>query len=156
MKLHLVAVGMKMPDWVTAGFEEYAKRMPTECRLYLQEIQAAKRGKSGHVGHWIAEEGERIMATVPANHRVIALDIKGQSWSTVQLAQHMEKWMHDGRDVSLLIGGPDGMAETCLQRADQTWSLSALTLPHPLVRIIVAEQLYRAWSVICRHPYHRA
>ena len=156
MKLNLLAVGNKMPTWVTDGYQEYAKRLPRECSLILHEISPAKRGKSGSSAQWMREEGGRILAAIPDNHHVIALDVKGQTWSTEQLAQQVETWQADGRDVSLLVGGPDGLTDECLQRANQRWSLSALTLPHPLVRIIMAEQLYRAWTVLQNHPYHRA
>lgn len=156
MKLTLLAVGTKMPAWVTDGYQEYAKRLPKECQLILKEITPAKRGKSGHSQQWMEEEGERILAAIPTNHHVVALDVKGKPWSTEQLSQQMESWLSDGRDVSLLVGGPDGLDPRCLQRANQKWSLSALTLPHPLVRIVMAEQLYRAWTVLQNHPYHRA
>lgn len=156
MKLNLLAVGNKMPAWVTDGYLEYAKRLPRECSLNLQEVSPAKRGKSGSEGQWMREEGDRILAQIPDNHRVVALDVKGKAWSTEQLAEQLKNWLADGRDVSLVVGGPDGLDPRCLQRADQTWSLSALTLPHPLVRIVMAEQLYRAWTVLQNHPYHRA
>lgn len=156
MKLTLLAVGTKMPAWVTDGYQEYAKRLPKECQLILKEITPARRGKSGHSQQWMEEEGERILAAIPTNHHVVALDVKGKPWSTEQLSQQMESWLSDGRDVSLLVGGPDGLGPRCLQRANQKWSLSALTLPHPLVRIVMAEQLYRAWTVLQNHPYHRA
>ena len=156
MRLNLLAVGTKMPTWVNDGYEEYAKRLPRECQLVLQEIQPAKRGKSGHVSQWVEEEGERILAATPSDHHIVSLDVIGKAWSTEQLAEQMQNWFSDGRDVSLMIGGPDGLATKCSEIATQTWSLSALTLPHPLVRIVVAEQLYRAWTVIHNHPYHRA
>jgi 23S rRNA (pseudouridine1915-N3)-methyltransferase len=156
MKLNLLAVGTKMPAWVSEGYQEYAKRLPRECTLQLQEIAPAKRGKSGSATQWIKEESERLLASVPENHHVIALDVKGKAWTTEQLASQLENWQADGRDVTLLVGGPDGMSNECLQRADQRWSLSPLTLPHPLVRIVMAEQLYRAWTVTQNHPYHRA
>ena len=156
MKLKLLAVGTKMPNWVNDGYQEYAKRLPRECQLVLQEIQPAKRGKSGHASQWMEEEGELILAAIPSDHHVVSLDVKGKPWTTEQLAEQMQNWLSDGRDVSLLVGGPDGLAPKCSQRADQKWSLSALTLPHPLVRIVMAEQLYRAWTVLQNHPYHRA
>ncbi|WP_417548860.1 23S rRNA (pseudouridine(1915)-N(3))-methyltransferase RlmH [Methylophaga sp.] len=156
MKLNLLAVGQKMPQWVTDGYNEYARRMPRECQLNLQEIAPAKRGKSGSAGQWIQEEGKRIMNALPENDYVVALEVGGRNWSTEQLANQLKNWQASGRDVSLLIGGPDGLANECQQRADQQWSLSNLTLPHPLVRIVVAEQLYRAWTVLQNHPYHRA
>jgi 23S rRNA (pseudouridine1915-N3)-methyltransferase len=156
MKLNLLAVGNKMPGWVNDGYQEYAKRLPKDCQLNLQEINPAKRGKSGSAGQWVEEEGERILTAIPRNHHVVSLDVQGKPWSTEQLAQHMQNWLADGRDVSLLVGGPDGLSQSCSQRADQKWSLSALTLPHPIVRIVLAEQLYRGWTVLQNHPYHRA
>ncbi len=156
MKLNLLAVGNKMPAWVTDGYQEYAKRLPRECSLVLHEILPAKRGKSGSSSQWMREEGERILSAIPDNHHAVALDVKGKPWSTEQLAEQLSNWQSDGRDVSLMVGGPDGLTDECLQRANQRWSLSALTLPHPLVRIVMAEQLYRAWTVLQNHPYHRA
>ncbi|MFT7414481.1 MAG: 23S rRNA (pseudouridine1915-N3)-methyltransferase, partial [Methylophagaceae bacterium] len=112
--------------------------------------------KIGSPSQWIREEGERILAAIPDSHHVVVLDVQGKSWRTEQLAEQLKSWMADGRDVSLIVGGPDGLTDECLQRADQRWSLSALTLPHPLVRIVLSEQLYRAWTVLQNHPYHRA
>lgn len=145
-----------MPAWVTEGYLEYAKRLPRDCSLHLHQIAPAKRGKSGSASQWMREEGERLLAAIPTDHHVVALDVKGRGWSTEQLAQQLQHWQQDGRDVSLIVGGPDGLSEACLKRANQTWSLSALTFPHPLVRIVLAEQLYRAWTVLQNHPYHRA
>jgi len=145
-----------MPAWVNDGYQEYAKRLPRECQLVLHEISPAKRGKSGHSTQWIEEEGDRILAAIPTDHHVVSLDVTGKPWTTEQLAEQMQNWLSDGRDVSLLVGGPDGLAAKCCQRADQSWSLSALTLPHPLVRIVMSEQLYRAWTILQNHPYHRA
>jgi 23S rRNA (pseudouridine1915-N3)-methyltransferase len=156
MKLNLLAVGVKMPAWVTDGYQEYAKRLPRECSLDLHEINPAKRGKSGSAEQWKKEEGERILAAIPNDHRVVALEVKGKAWTTEQLATQLEGWNADGRDVSLIVGGPDGLSQDCIQRADQKWSLSPLTLPHPLVRVVMAEQLYRAWTITQNHPYHRA
>jgi 23S rRNA (pseudouridine1915-N3)-methyltransferase len=156
MKLNMVAVGTKMPSWVTQGFEEYSKRLPRECALQLVEIAPAKRGKTAQPEQWKKEEATRILSAIPSDHFVIALEVTGKSWSTEKLATEMEGWLQDGRDVSLIIGGPDGLDASCLARADQKWSLSELTLPHPLVRVVLAEQLYRAWTVIQHHPYHRA
>lgn len=156
MKLQLLAVGQKMPAWVSDGFQNYAKRLPRECALHLNEIAPAIRTKNGQPDKWQQEEGQRLLKQIPDNHQVIALEVSGKSWSTEQLADEMRSWQADGRDISLLVGGPDGLSADCLARADKKWSLSALTLPHPLVRIVVAEQLYRAWSLINNHPYHRA
>ncbi len=156
MQIHLIAVGTRMPGWVSDGYSEYARRLPRECRLNLTEIPLAQRSKSQPVSRAIEEEGKRMQAAIGTNRQVIALDVKGRGWSTGQLAEQLKAWMQDGRDVSLLVGGPDGLAENCLQAAAQHWSLSPLTLPHPLVRVILAEQLYRAWSLNAGHPYHRA
>lgn len=156
MKINLVAVGNKMPAWVTQGFEEYSKRMPRECLLQLNEITAAKRGKNAQPEQWKKEESQRILAAIPDNQHVVALEVTGKQWSTEQLSGHMQSWLTDGRDVSLVVGGPDGLDASCLQRSDQCWSLSALTLPHPLVRIVLAEQIYRAWTILQNHPYHRS
>ncbi len=145
-----------MPSWVNQGYGEYANRMPSECRLELREIAAEKRGKSADTRRITEKESELLLGAVPQGNMILALDVRGRSWSTEQLAQQLERWMQDGRNVSLLIGGPEGLSQTCLQQAEQRWSLSPLTFPHPLVRIIVAEQLYRAWSILRNHPYHRA
>ncbi len=156
MQINLFAVGTRMPDWVEMGYREYARRMPRECSLMLREIPLAQRSKSQAIERAVNEEGRRMLDALPDRQRVIALDVKGRGWSTEQLAQQLDTWRQDGRDVSLLVGGPDGLARGCLQRAEQNWSLSPLTLPHPLVRVLVAEQLYRAWSLNAGHPYHRA
>lgn len=144
-----------MPAWVQTGFEEYAKRLPAECRLRLVEIPAERRGKNADLPRLLAKEGERMLAAVPKGARVVALAVEGRRWETVQLAERLTGWLGEGRDIALLIGGPEGLAEACYERCDERWSLSPLTLPHPLVRIIVAEQLYRAWSLLSGHPYHR-
>lgn len=156
MQINLIAVGTRMPNWVDEGYREYARRMPRECSLVLNEIPLAQRSKSQAVERAVKDEGKRMLAALSERQLVVALDVKGRSWSTEQLAQQLDGWMQDGRDISLLVGGPDGLATECLQRAGQTWSLSALTLPHPLVRVLLAEQLYRAWSLNSGHPYHRA
>ncbi len=156
MQINLIAAGTRMPAWVEEGYHEYARRMPRECRLVLNEIPLAQRSKSQAIERAVRDEGARMLATLSDRQQVIALDVKGRGWSTEQLAQQLEGWRQDGRDISLLVGGPDGLAAECLQRADQSWSLSALTLPHPLVRVLLAEQLYRAWSLNSGHPYHRA
>jgi 23S rRNA (pseudouridine1915-N3)-methyltransferase len=156
MKLNLIAVGTKMPNWVTQGFEEYSKRMPRECKLLLNEIAPAKRSKTANSAQWMQEEGQRILTQVDSSQHVVTLDVKGKPWTTEQLAEQLANWQANGRDVSLLVGGPDGLSQDCYQRAEQSWSLSPLTLPHPLVRIVLAEQLYRAWTILQNHPYHRS
>ncbi len=145
-----------MPHWVDEGYREYARRMPGECSLKLVEIPPGHRGKSADIARTLKIEGERILKAVPKGCLMLALDVKGKSWSTEQLSEQMARWMVDGRDLALLIGGPEGLSAPCLQRADGHWSLSPLTLPHPLVRVLLAEQIYRAWSILRHHPYHRA
>lgn len=144
-----------MPDWVDAGIAEYRVRMPRECRLELREIPLSRYRRSGDVDRAVRDEGERMLATVADTELVVALDVGGRSFDTAEIARHLDRWMHAGGDVVLLIGGPDGLARECLQRARLVWSLSPLTLPHGLVRIVVAEQLYRAWTILKGHPYHR-
>ena len=156
MRVHLLAVGTRRPSWECEGFAEYARRLPAECELKLVEIASARRTPKGDAGRWLREEGGRMLAGIPSGAGVTALDERGRCWNSVQLAARLEAWMMEGRDRALLIGGPDGLAAECLARADERWSLSPLTLPHGLVRVIVAEQLYRAWSVLRNHPYHRA
>jgi 23S rRNA (pseudouridine1915-N3)-methyltransferase len=155
MRISIIAVGPKMPPWVNQGVEEYAVRMPRELKLQWREIPLARRGKDNIPDQLRAREGEQLLKAVPAGDRVIVLDVKGKTLSTEQLAKELEAWQMSGDNYSLLIGGPDGLAPECLQRADKRWSLSALTLPHPLVRVLLAEQLYRAWTITVNHPYHR-
>jgi 23S rRNA (pseudouridine1915-N3)-methyltransferase len=156
MRIHLIAVGTRMPDWVVQGYQDYARRLPRECTLQLVEIPVARRSKSQSAEQAQHEEGRRMLAALPKDCAVIALDVQGQPWSTPALADQLQQWLGSGRDVALLVGGPDGLAPDCLARAERGWSLSALTFPHALVRILVAEQLYRAWSILHGHPYHRA
>ncbi len=153
MRIRLRAVGTRMPGWVTTGYNDYARRMPPECRLELTEIAPGK-GR-GDPARTLADEEKRLLGPIGPDDAVIALAIDGHAWSTEQLAEQMRGWLADGRDRALLIGGPDGLGDACLSRSEQRWSLSPLTLPHPLVRVVVAEQLYRAMSLLKNHPYHR-
>jgi 23S rRNA (pseudouridine1915-N3)-methyltransferase len=155
MRLSIIAVGTKMPAWVEQGVEEYGRRMPRELKLAWREIPLARRGKDSRPQQLCAREGQQLLKAVPAGDRVIALDVRGKRISTEQLAQQLESWQMSGDNYSLLIGGPDGLSSDCLERAEQRWSLSDLTLPHPLVRVLLAEQLYRAWTITVNHPYHR-
>jgi len=155
MNIRLIAVGTRMPAWVSDGFTEYAKRMPRECSLELVEIPAEPRPKNAAIPRIKTAECGRLLAAVPKGALIIALDEHGQSWTTRKLADRLETWLAGGRDVALLAGGPDGLDADCLQQSELRWSLSPLTLPHPLVRVVAAEQLYRAWSLIQGHPYHR-
>ena len=144
-----------MPGWVSEGFNEYARRFPPEMKVVLEEIPLAKRGRNADVARAIRQEGERMQALLSGTDHVIALDERGRSWSTQTLAEKMESWRADGRDLAFLVGGPDGLAPACRAQAEQQWSLSPLTLPHPLVRVLLVEQLYRAWTITQNHPYHR-
>ena len=155
MKIYLIAVGSKMPAWVTTAYQEYAKRMPRECSLQLLEIHPEYRGKSSSTARIKQEECKRIQAAIPKGASVIALDEHGKLWSTKQLSTQLASWLQDGPDIALLVGGADGLSSECLEQARLKWSLSPLTLPHPMVRVVVAEQLYRAWSLLQGHPYHR-
>ncbi len=155
MIISLLAVGTRMPSWVEQGYQEYARRLPSHCRLKLVEIEPARRGRSGSPERWRQQEGKRLIAAIPNGDRVIALDVEGRSWSSTELAGVLDGWLASGRNLSLLVGGADGLTPESLQCAEQHWSLSPLTLPHPLVRVVVAEQLYRAWTIVNHHPYHR-
>lgn len=155
MRIVLIAVSQRMPDWVEAGFAEYAKRLPHESRLELMAIPAGKRSKNTDIKRLVEQEGEKMIAAIPPGAYVIAMDGRGKTLGTEQWSQRLAQWMQQGRDVALLVGGPEGMDAACLRRADETWSLSALTFPHPLVRIVIAEQLYRASTILQGHPYHK-
>jgi len=155
MRIHMIAVGHKPPPWVDQAYRTYARRLSGECSLHLEEVPAGKRNKGVPVARLCAEEGDRILRRVPRGAVVVALDEGGQQWSSQQLADQLAAWLLGGRDLCLLIGGADGLAPACLERAHSIWSLSRLTLPHALVRIVLAEQLYRAWSMYKNHPYHR-
>lgn len=155
MQIQLLSVGNRMPSWVNEGYEEYAKRLPRECELKLKEIAPGKRLKSSDIARTIDEEGQRILMNISSSDQVVALDLSGKQWSTPELSHALKRWLEGGKNVSLMVGGPDGLSNACLQRADERWCLSNLTFPHPLVRVILAEQLYRAWSFLNHHPYHR-
>lgn len=155
MKLRIIAVGTRMPQWVNEGFQEYAKRMPPELKVEVVELGLGPRGKNQPVERAIAREGEAMLKAIPASDGVIALDVPGKPWTTEKLAQQLRDWQESGNNYNLLVGGPDGLAPECLARAEQSWSLSPLTLPHPLVRVLLMEQLYRAWTVNAGHPYHK-
>jgi len=155
MKIRLIAIGGKMPRWVTEGYNEYAKRFPPEVSFELVELPLGHRGKGADLARAKRQEGDQMLAAIPKGDRVIALEVGGKSWSTEQLADQLERWQMDGRNVSLLVGGPEGLDARCVALADQKWSLSALTLPHPLVRVLLAEQIYRACTILQGHPYHK-
>lgn len=155
MRIHLIAVGQRMPAWVRAGYEEYAARMPPESSLQLVEIAPEKRTRKSDFALIAEREAKRLRAATPRGARTIALDARGRLLDTPALASCLEGWMQDGRDVALWVGGPEGLTDSARAAADWLWSLSPLTFPHPLIRVLVAEQLYRASSIIRNHPYHR-
>jgi 23S rRNA (pseudouridine1915-N3)-methyltransferase len=156
MRIHLLSVGTRLPQWVDTACEHYARRMPPHCRFQLTEIPAGKRTKGSDIARILREEGERLLAAVPRDCLVIALERTGKKFDTGLLAERMNDWFAGGRDVALLIGGPEGLSPECLAHADMLWSLSDLTLAHPIARVLLAEQLYRAWSILENQPYHRA
>lgn len=155
MRVRLIAIGNKMPNWVDQGFAEYQKRLSTSMPIELVDIMAGKRGKNADLQRIMDREGDAMVGAIPHSDWVIALDVKGKRLTTEAMAERLQHLMNEGRHLSLLIGGPEGLAERCRQRADERWSLSDLTLPHPLVRILIAEQLYRSWTILQGHPYHR-
>ncbi len=156
MQIHLLAIGKKMPDWISTGFKEYTSRLKSTMPLFLTEIATTRKSNSQDSKTVMREEGEKLLAAIPDNAWVVALDEHGKQWSSKELAAQVEKWANHSSQVALMIGGADGLDKTCLERADQTWSLSPMTLPHAMVRVVVAEQLYRAWSLNNNHPYHRS
>lgn len=156
MKCRLIAAGTRLPEWVNSGFHEYQKRMRTPLVLELHEIAVATRRAGENPERAIHREGADMLAAIRQDDYVVALEINAKSMSTGQLSVWLSERMRDGRSLAFLIGGPDGLAPQCRERADQSWSLSPLTLPHALVRVVVAEQLYRAMSLLAGHPYHRA
>lgn len=155
MRIRLLTITHKSPSWIQEGYTEYAKRLPASCALELVEIPAEKRLENSDLKRLTQKEGEKMLAQIKPNHHVIALDVKGKQWTTEQLSENLAKWQLDGRNIDLLVGGPEGLAPECLAKAEMTWSLSSLTFPHILVKLIVAEQIYRAWSILQSHPYHR-
>ena len=156
MRVRVVAAGTRLPAWVEAGFLEYARRMPPESPLELKEIAVSRGGGAGDGPRALREEGERMLAAVPSGSWAVALEVTGRMLDTAALARWWAARLNDGRDLTFLIGGPDGLGPACLARADERLSLSALTFPHGLVRVLLAEQLYRASSLLKGHPYHRA
>lgn len=155
MKIFILAVGNKMPDWVDAGFTEYAKRMPYELSVKLIDIKPEKRGTGKNTEQILSLESARINAALPSGCRTIVLDELGKQWSTIRFANGLSEWMEEGRDIAFVIGGADGLHHNFKKNANEILALSTMTLPHALVRVLLIEQLYRAASIIKRHPYHR-
>lgn len=143
MKIRLLTIGHKAPNWLQEGYQDYAKRLPASCALELIEIPAEKRPE------------EKMLASIKPDNYVIALEVKGKPWTTEELAEKLSNWLQSGKNIDLLVGGADGLTPACLAKAHEKWSLSPLTFPHMLVRLIVAEQIYRAHSILQGHPYHR-
>jgi len=156
LKARLIAVGERAPAWVAQGFSEYQKRLSHWLPLDLVEVEPGVRGKGRDTARAMSDEGARVLAALPKNAHVVALDGRGKMYSSEQLAERLEHWRGQGRDLAFLIGGPEGHAPEVLARADEQWSLGPLTLPHMLVRLVLAEQVYRAAALLANHPYHRA
>lgn len=144
-----------MPKWVEEGCQEYIKRLPREYEFRFHEIPVAQRGKNADIIRAMKKEGEQMLSAIPTGDHVITLEVKGRDWSTEKLAEQMGDWRMSGYNISILIGGPDGLSPECMAKAKQRWSLSKLTLPHPLVRVLLVEQLYRAHTILHNHPYHK-
>ena len=156
MHIYLIAVGQKMPAWVSMACSDYQKRLPRELQFSMIEVPLIKRGKNPDIQRIVRDESRAILQSVPQGSRVVVLEAGARQLTTEKLAAALKSWMQQGQDIAIIIGGPDGLSSELLQQADQTISLSAMTFPHPLVRIIMMEQLYRAWSILNNHPYHRA
>jgi 23S rRNA (pseudouridine1915-N3)-methyltransferase len=156
MKIKLICVGSRMPDWVEAGFAEYRKRLPPDFELMITEIPLAPRGKNTDLARALEKEGEACLKIIGARDFIVAMDVQGIMQSTEQMAENLGRLRDSGKNVAMLVGGPDGLAPACLKAANARWSLSGLTFPHPVVRIILAEQIYRSWSILAGHPYHRS
>jgi len=156
LRLSLLTASNRQPEWVDAGADDYAKRLRGRCTLEIKTVSLARRTATAPVDRAILDEGERLLALLPSAAHVVALSEAGKPWSTKELAAKLEGWMRLGAPVAFLVGGPDGLSPACIARANERWSLSNLTLPHGLVKVVVAEALYRAWSLLEKHPYHRA
>jgi 23S rRNA (pseudouridine1915-N3)-methyltransferase len=152
MKIRLLAVGTRLPGWINEGVDAYARRLPAENSLHVEELALSRRGAAVER---VRDEGERLLKKVDRSHHVVVLDEAGNSYTSRELAEELDRWRQLGTDVALLVGGPDGLADACRDRANGAWSLSRHTLPHGLVRVLVAEQIYRAWTLLTGHPYHR-
>lgn len=156
MSLNLIVVGTRMPAWVETAVDEYTRRMPAELALIWREVKAETRGKTTSSEQCLSREAARIQAALPKRGHTIVLDEHGKRCTTVQLAENLARWQELGTPISMVVGGPDGVHDSIKQQANETLRLSDLTLPHPIVRVVLAEQLYRAWTILMNHPYHRA
>jgi len=156
VKLKLLTIGEKMPSWVEQGVEEYKKRLPADMGFELLRLPMSKRTKNKNAAIYKQEEAKTLTAAADKCNRVIALDVKGKAMTTELLVKKLTSWRQEGDSVALIIGGPDGIDAPLLQKADEKWSLSGMTMPHPIAQLVLVEQIYRAWSVTQGHPYHRA
>jgi len=154
MKIHLLAVGQKMPSWVEQGYSEYAQRLPAEARLELKEIAPGKRGKNADIRRIVQDEGQRIVGSIPKNSHVVVLDVKGKPWSTEQLSERLDVWMQSGQDITLMVGGPEGFSDECRALVREHWSLFPLTFLHPLLRVLVSYPLYHPRTLFNTPPSH--
>ncbi|MSP53028.1 MAG: 23S rRNA (pseudouridine(1915)-N(3))-methyltransferase RlmH [Gammaproteobacteria bacterium] len=155
MKIKIITVGKRMPTWVKTAYEDYSKRLSHQFQIILHEINLPTRTKNADINKLMCKEADEILALIEPSDYVVALDEHGKSWSTSQLSTQLDKWQTEHSCIVFLIGGPDGLGTACKHRAQAQWSLSQLTLPHPLVRVVLIEQLYRAHSILQGHPYHR-
>ncbi len=155
LTIHLIVIGEKMPSWVDQGFANYQKRVRGRLRLNLIEVPAVRRGKNASIESIVAEEDKRLLSVIPRGSQVIALDRNGKDHSTLDIVSRMEQWLQHGDQVALLVGGPEGLSANLIAEANECWSLSNLTFAHPVVRIVLAEQIYRCFSVLENLPYHR-
>lgn len=156
MHIRLIAVGDRQPPWVDAAFEQYSRRMPRQWQFRLDPVATVPRAKKGGARRAMSAEGEKVLGRIKSTERVVILDERGEQFTSAEFAARLADWQADGRDLAFVIGGPDGISADCMQRGDHRVSLSRLTLPHGLVRVLFAEQLYRAWCLASGHPYHRA
>lgn len=155
MKINLIATGNKMPDWVGLASDDFSKRLPAEIKINTILLPLIKRGKNSDIPRIVRDESRKLLAAVPKGSSLVVLDVLGKPITTMKLSSLLESWLQQGQEVSIVIGGPDGLSDELLAKASLKLSLSALTFPHPLVRVILLEQIYRAWSILNNHPYHR-
>ncbi len=156
MQIHLIAIGHKMPVWVDQACDDYIRRLPAEIRINTVSLPLIKRGKNADIRRIVRDESRKLLAAVPDNSLPVVLDVAGQPLSTAKLATLLDNWLLQGQNIALIIGGPDGVSDELLAKVQLKISLSALTFPHTLIRVMLVEQLYRAWSILNNHPYHRA
>ena len=156
MNINIISVGHKVPNWVEMAVDDFIKRFPPELKINLIQIPLIKRGKNPDIKRIMRDEGVKILAAIPAKNIQVALDVKGKKVTTEALSQLLKQWIEHSQDVAIVIGGPDGLSDDVLKEATLKLSLSDLTFPHTLVKVMLVEQLYRAWSILKNHPYHRA